>query len=62
MYSQRPGYNYGWFSEDPENLDSITPYDFEINGKYCKSGLAYYNKDIFSSTCTETSKIVQLDA
>ena len=30
-----------------------------INGKYCKTGLAYYNEAIKSSECTGTKKITQ---
>lgn len=59
MYSQRPGYNYGWFSSNPNDMNSITLQDFQMNGKYCKSGLAYYNKVELTSTCTETSKVTQ---
>jgi len=38
IYSQDHGTTFGWKSDNTENP---TKEDFEQNGKYCKSGLAY---------------------
>ena len=60
MYSQRPEYNYGWFSNSLVKSE-ITLEEFTENGKYCKSGLAYYNDDpkVMGSTCVDTVYIKQ---
>lgn len=44
----------GWYSQNP--LTNLTYEDFEINGRYCKSGLAFPITN-FSSNCTATDRI-----
>lgn len=59
LYSQPVGTKFGWdqkdFSKDP------TFEDFELNGKYCKSGLAMYNPEFKGAQCTEAIKVMQGD-
>lgn len=56
MFSQFAEFKFGWSSNDIENptLD-----DYIINGQYCKSGLAYYDKSTKGAKCADTIKIMQ---
>lgn len=58
MYSQFEDFNFGWGSE---SLDKFKFEDFELNGQYCKSGLAFYNKDLKAGQCANTYKVMQGD-
>ena len=50
-YSQEDGATFGW----SEATTPPTFTDFERNGKYCKSGLAYGEGD--TATCVSTKEI-----
>jgi len=58
MYSQFIDFNFGWYSEDNNNP---TFEDYRLNGQYCKSGMAFYNKDKNAGQCADTVKIMQGD-
>lgn len=55
LYSQEKGTQMGWFSTN--SLTNLTWEDFELNGRYCKSGLAF-PLDQFTGNCSATDKIV----
>jgi len=54
LYSQEKGTTMGWKSDNP--LTNLTADDFLINGKYCKSGLAF-PLDEFKGNCSATDHI-----
>jgi hypothetical protein len=54
LYSQEKGTTMGWKSDNP--LSNLTADDFMINGKYCKSGLAF-PIDEFKGNCSATDHI-----
>jgi hypothetical protein len=41
MYSQPNGTTFGWYQISGSDTSKITLADYEQNGKYCQSGLAY---------------------
>lgn len=49
LYSQEKGTTLGWYSESKTNP---TEEDFKLNGRYCKSGLAYPMNEN-KAMCTE---------
>ena len=82
MYSQEQGKTFGWYSKNFEGTvepgkvpqepakASFSYKDFEQNGKYCNTGLAFLlqgNPDIndgkqrFQSVCAGIDKIMQGD-
>lgn len=56
MYSQFVGVAFGWGSE---SLTDIKYEDYKTNGLYCKSGLAFYNKEKKQAECADAKKITQ---
>lgn len=44
----------GWYA--PYNRNNLTYSDFEINGRYCKSGLAFPISD-YTANCTAVDKV-----
>lgn len=63
MYAQFSGtsFGWGWFSAESEANKQPTFNDFELNGRYCRSGLAYYDETIQGAKCSDTYKIMQGD-
>jgi hypothetical protein len=67
MYSQAEGYYYGWESLSKEAKPTYN--DFKFNGQYCKSGLAFDNKNykecgstnpsVVCAMCTKTYAVKQ---
>jgi hypothetical protein len=61
LYSQLVGTNFGWYSKNP--MTNLTYDDYEINGRYCQSGLAFPVSDksdptqTISTNCTDTDRI-----
>ena len=45
----------GWYSSNP--LSNLSYSDYEINGRYCKSGLAFPISNV-SGNCTATDRIL----
>ena len=50
LYSQADGSKFGWKAK-ASSTESPTEKDFEMNGKYCESGLAYPISD-HEAKCT----------
>ena len=53
LYSQDHGTRFGWSSNNPSNP---TFEDYEFNGQYCKSGLAF-PETAQTARCTSTDHI-----
>ena len=61
LYSQNVGTNMGWYSASATNFSYS---DFEINGRYCDSGLAFPILNTgkpttlnYTGNCTATDRI-----
>jgi hypothetical protein len=60
MYSQFPGATLGWRKKNPDPANPKLSFeDFEINGRHCKSGLAYPLADGNTANCTDAIKVMQ---
>ena len=55
LYSQPTGAVFGWRQVSGTDTSKIILADYEINGKYCQSGLAYPINDTAAKCATMTS-------
>jgi hypothetical protein len=57
MYSQPNAQIFGWRQVSGDDTTRIVFADYEMNGKYCKSGLAYPINDT-AANCTSMTQMM----